>query len=120
MFLTKVYAAVSASDFDVNKGFGSIISLYTFFVFLFNFCFYIGWAIMAVSIMYTFAYIGQKLMVTDEKETFEIFSGGLTKIVYLSVSGLFLISASFLIKTTGDVFGFTFDEIKLSIPTDLF
>ncbi len=119
MFISN-FLAISAANFNVDKGFGFIVSLNSLFSFLYNLFYYLGWAIVVVGVVYTFAYIAQKLMFSEEKETFEIFSGGLTKIVLLIVLGLFLVSAGFIVKVVADTFGFNSNDIQLVVPKELF
>jgi len=100
-----VSAAIERASIMGNTTLGKIENINQIFIFAFNTLRYFGWAGVIIGIGYALFGLIYKLIGEDNEKVMMAVQGYLTRAVVILLAGVLLLSAGFVTKIVGELFG---------------
>ena len=100
-----VFAQDIGIDLPASDAIGSIATVPNAIGFIFNLLKYFGWAGVIIGVGLAIFGLIYKLINTDNQKVMETVQGYITKAVVIVIAGILLISAGFIVRVVGDIFG---------------
>ena len=96
---------ISTGSIQTSNTIGNIATLDQLFIFIFNLLQYFGWAGVVIGVVLALFGLIYKLIKEDNEKVMATVQGAITKAIVIIIAGILLISAGFIVRVIGELFG---------------